>query len=359
MVIVLRSTHHKPAIFFDQLFMILLTTLRTYMQDSILSWLLKQPEASLTPALDMCILLPMRIAYLTLRYFLSLILINEERISRLRILHKVYVWLNGFFSPSIYTAKITDRIIRKMVGQSRQQPFMIKVTVPKYKYRYYCKIIDFAPGREDDVIEHFNPEEGNVVIDVGSHVGRYTILGSKLVGGSGKVIAVEAHPGNFQLLKRNLQLNKSDNVISLNCAAYCQDTPQLRLFLAGEDRGNTIYNTVMESRYVTEKFVSVPALKLDSIVQYAGIQAHEINWIKIDVEGAEYEVLQGAQNILSNSKDISILIEVHNLQNRDLYNPIIDMLRKYGFSIIFEKVYDSGERHIIGRKLLAEHRYQS
>jgi FkbM family methyltransferase len=327
------------------------------MQDRILSWLLKQPEASLSPALDMCILVPMRIAYLTLRYLLRLIFGNEERIRRLRILHRVYVWLSGFFSPSIYTAKITDKIIRKL-GPSRQS-FMIKVGVPKHGYRYYCKIIDFAPGREDDIIEYFNPAIGNIVIDVGSHVGRYTILGSKLVGGSGKVIAVEAHPGNFQLLKRNLQLNKSDNVISLNCAAYCQDTPQLRLFLAGEDRGNTIYNTVMESRYVTEKFVSVPALKLDSIVQYAGIQAHEINWIKIDVEGAEYEVLQGAQNILSNSKDISILIEVHNLQNRDLYNPIIDMLRKYGFSIIFEKVYDNGERHIIGRKLLAEHRYQS
>jgi FkbM family methyltransferase len=324
------------------------------MQDRILSWLLKQPEASLSPALDMCILVPMRIAYLTLRYLLRLIFGNEERIRRLRILHRVYVWLSGFFSPSIYTAKITDKIIRKL-GPSRQS-FMIKVGVPKHGYRYYCKIIDFAPGREDDIIEYFNPAIGNIVIDVGSHVGRYTILGSKLVGGSGKVIAVEAHPGNFQLLKRNLQLNKSDNVISLNCAAYCQDTPQLRLFLAGEDRGNTIYNTVMESRYVTEKFVSVPALKLDSIVQYAGIQAHEINWIKIDVEGAEYEVLQGAQNILSNSKDISILIEVHNLQNRDLYNPIIDMLRKYGFSIIFEKVYGSGERHIIGRKLLAEHR---
>jgi FkbM family methyltransferase len=331
------------------------------LQDRIVPWLLKQPEASLSPALDMCILLPMRIAYLALRYLLRLILRNEERIRRLRILHKVYVWLNGFFSPSIYTAKIADKIIRNL-GPSRRS-FMIKVTVPKYRYGYYCKIIDFAPGKEDDVIEHFNPDEGNVVIDVGAHVGRYTILGSKLVGRSGKVIAIEAHPGNFQLLKRNLQLNKSsdnNNVITFNCAAYCQDTPQLRLFLAGEDRGNTIYNTVMESRYATEKFVSVPALKLDSIVQHADVQAHQINWIKIDVEGAEYEVLQGAENILSNSKDISILIEIHNLQkNMNFYNPIIDMLRKYRFSIIFEKVYDNGERHIIARKSLSERRHQS
>ncbi len=327
------------------------------MQEPILSWLLKQPEASLSPSIDMCILVPMRIAYLILRHLLRLILGNDERIGQLRILQKVCLWLSGFFSPSIHTAKTTDKIIRKM--RASRQPFMIKITVPKYAYSYYCKIIDFAPGREDDVIEHFNPSKGNVVVDVGAHVGRYSILGSKLVGMTGKVIAVEAHPDNFQLLKRNLQLNKSGNVIALNCAAYSEDETHLRLFLAGEDKGNTIYNTLMESRHATEKFVTVHAFKLDSIVQHAGIQAHEINWIKIDVEGAEYEVLKGAQNILSKSKDISILIEIHNLQNRNLYNPIIDMLAKHKFSIIFERVYDNGERHIIVRKSLADRRHYS
>jgi FkbM family methyltransferase len=321
------------------------------MQNCILSWLLKQPEASLSPTLDMCILVPMRIVYLILRYLLRLILGNEERIRRLRILNKVCVWLNGFFSPSIHTAKIIDRIIRKL--HPSLQPFMIKVIVPRYGYSYYCKITDFAPGREDDVIERFNPAIGNVIIDVGAHVGRYTIHGSKLVGSSGKVIAVEAHPGNFQLLKRNLQLNKSDNVITLNCAAYSGDESHLRLFLAGGDHGNTIYNTLIESRDATEKFVSVPALRLDSIVQHAGISPHEINWIKIDVEGAEYEVLKGAQNILSNGNDISMVIEVHNLQNSKLYDPIIDMLAKHRFSIIFERVYDNGERHIIVRRSLS------
>jgi FkbM family methyltransferase len=258
---------------------------------------------------------------------------------------------------------MTDRIIRKLVGAS-QRSFMIKVIVPKYRYRYYCKIIDFAPGREDDIIGYFNPAEGNVVIDVGAHVGRYTILGLKLVGKSGKVIAIEAHPGNFQLLKRNLQLNKSsddnNDVITFNCAAYCQDKPQVRLFLAGEDHGNTIFNTLMESRSTAEKFVSVPALKLDTIIPRAGVQAHEINWIKMDVEGTEYEVLQGAQNILSTSRDISVLIEVHNLQNgNNLYDPIVDMLAKHKFSIVYQKVYDNGEMHVILSKSSNQNRRHS
>ena len=43
------------------------------------------------------------------------------------------------------------------------------------------------------------------------------------------------------------------------------------------------------------------------------IKHEQVNWIKIDVEGAEYEVLKGATNILSKSKDIALLIEIHNL----------------------------------------------
>ncbi|MDQ3835321.1 MAG: FkbM family methyltransferase [Thermoproteota archaeon] len=272
---------------------------------------------------------------------------DDERIRQLQILSKTYAWLNGFFSPSIHTAKIISKIIGKL--RPSLQPFIIiKVTVPKYGYSYYCRIVDFGPGREDDIIERFTPAKGNVVIDVGAHVGRYTIHASKLVGMNGKVIAVEAHPGNFQLLKRNLQLNNSENnVIALNSAAYSEDISHLRLFLAGEDRGNTIYNTIMESRDATEKFVNVPALKLDTILQHARLPPHEINWIKIDVEGAEYEVLKGAENILSNSKDISLLLEVHNLQGGNLYDPIVDLLAKHKFGIVYERVYDSGERHII------------
>jgi FkbM family methyltransferase len=78
----------------------------------------------------------------------------------------------------------------------------------------------------------------------------------------------------------------------------------------------------------------------------------EVNWIKIDVEGAEYEVLKGASNIISHSKDISLLIEVHNLSgsNSTLYEHISQFLNLYSFKIYFEKTYDIGEKHVIARK---------
>jgi hypothetical protein len=73
----------------------------------------------------------------------------------------------------------------------------------------------------------------------------------------------------------------------------------------------------------------------------------DVNWVKIDVEGAEFEVLKGASNVLSKSKDIALLIEVHG---KDTYEPIIESLRSYNFKIDFEKTYEHGEKHIIALK---------
>jgi FkbM family methyltransferase len=283
-----------------------------------------------------------------MRYFLRLVL-GRARTGRLPILQRF--WLGDYFSPSFHVARITNELIKTL--RIARQPFLVKVAVPKYACSYYCRIIDFSPGREQDIIQHFSPVQGNVVIDVGAHVGRYTILGSKLVGQEGKVIAIEAHPSNFQLLQRNLHHNKLDNVIAFNCAAYSEDGVNVRLFMPDRQLGSTIYNTVMEKRDATNKFVSVPALRLDSIVQHSGIRDDEVNWMKIDVEGAEYEVLKGAEKILRKSKEISVLVEVHNLNDGNFYNAIVDTLKKNEFSIVFEKIYDRGERHIILRKLAA------
>jgi len=65
------------------------------------------------------------------------------------------------------------------------------------------------------------------------------------------------------------------------------------------------------------------------------------------VEGAELEVLKGATNVLSKSKDMALLIEVHGLNN---YRPVVEFLSLYDFKIQFEKSHYSGDKHIILRK---------
>ncbi len=229
-------------------------------------------------------------------------------------------------------------------------PLMLEIYVHKYNYNIYCPLNkeDFIvmTRHEDDIIERFLPKQGDIVVDIGAHMGRYTIIGAKRVGAQGKVVAIEAHPGNFEMLNRNIKLNQLTNVIPLNYAVYSKET-KIKLYLPEVESGYTIYNTIMSNRARTEdKFVEVSANTLDYILQSKEIT--DVNWIKIDVEGAEFEVLKGASNVLSKSKDIALLIEVHGLDN---YRPILEFVSSYDFKIEFEKSNKTGDwRHIVLRK---------
>jgi hypothetical protein len=62
----------------------------------------------------------------------------------------------------------------------------------------------------------FKPNRDDIVVDVGSHVGKYSLVASKLVGNSGKVIAIEAEPENYKALLRNISINSFTNITPLN-----------------------------------------------------------------------------------------------------------------------------------------------
>jgi FkbM family methyltransferase len=236
---------------------------------------------------------------------------------------------------------------------------LLKFKMPKYNYKFYCRNnkddFQIMTFHEDDIIEHkFTPKEGDIVIDVGAHIGPYTLISSKNVGLNGKVVAIEAAPDNFDILNRNIQLNELTNVVTLNYAVYSKED-KIKLYLPSknqEEFSDTKYNTVMIDRTHGEtNFVEVKANTLDYLLQSNGIRHEDVNWIKIDVEGAELEVLIGSKNILSKSNNISLLIEIHNLsKNFNYYEPIREFLNSYNFKIEFEIVAKNGERHIIARK---------
>jgi hypothetical protein len=111
----------------------------------------------------------------------------------------------------------------------------------------------------------------------------------------------------------------------------------------------TKYNTIM-SNWIwvkpEDKFVEVNANTLDNLLQQ--IRIKQVNWIKIDVEGAEFEVLKGAHNLLLNSKNIVLLMEVHGSQN-DYRLRLEEFIRSYNLKIEFEKIYENNG-YIIVRK---------
>jgi FkbM family methyltransferase len=290
------------------------------------------------PIFDACTILILNLPYLGLRLLFRLLL-GRRRRNKIRFLRKFRVE-----SPSYLLIAGLYKLLNR---NKDDDAHLLKIHVPRYHYQYFCRIEkgDFLPGHEDHILARFAPKEGNTVIDIGAHIGRYTITSSKQVGDSGKVVAIEADPDNFQLLKRNVTLNNLTNVLPLNYAVFSTRT-RMKLY---EQSASAKYNSVMLSRTrQTEKYAEVDADTLDNLLELNGI--NQVNWIKIDVEGAEFEVLKGATKTLSN-ENISLLIEIHNVEDPRHYDNIVDFLRHHNYEIAFEYRYDyGGESHVIFRK---------
>jgi FkbM family methyltransferase len=301
------------------------------------NWWLKEVKGA--RVFDKFVLGLLKAIYRGTRFSLRLIL-GRKRTDR------IYQKRNINFKDFLYSSTRIMRVSKKL---------LLEIHVPNHDYRIHCPLNkeDFIvmTKHEEEIIGIFRPKEGDIVVDIGAHMGRYTIPSAKSVGVSGKVIAVEAHPYNFGILQHNLKLNKLTNVSALNSAVYSKKA-NLKLYLPDEDLGYTMHHSVMtnylSTKYNNEierKFVEVEADTLDNLLKSSAITT--VNWIKIDVEGAEYEVLKGAREILSTNKPISILVEVHG---KETYGPTIELLRSNNFNIEFERTYDNGEKHVLARK---------
>lgn len=150
----------------------------------------------------------------------------------------------------------------------------------------------------------FKPETGQFVIDVGANIGKYALLASRLVGESGKVIALEPNPRTYSMLAENIALNNARNVIALNLAAWNQHS-QLKLYRAKESIGSSAKWDYQLG------FDIVNARPLSSIMQELGVD--HADWVKIDAEGAEREVLEGMQEFLFRCRRFIIEVNRRNI----------------------------------------------
>ena len=303
-----------------------------------LTWVTTDSLEGPIPLVDVITLPIFKFSFLALRHLFKLLL-GRERRNKIHFLRKF--WLDT--SPS-YLLMVR---VHRFLHRNKDDVHLLKIHVPKDHYQYFCRIGmgDFLPGHEGHIAGRFTPKEGDTVIDIGAHIGRYTITSSKQVGNSGKVVAIEADPDNFQLLKRNIALNNLTNVLPLNYAVFSTRT-RMKLY---EQSASAKYNSVMLSRAAkTKNYVEINADTLDSILKLN--EVNQVNWIKIDVEGAEFEVLKGSTKTLS-TENVSLFIEIHNINDPRHYDNILDFLKYHNYEITFEQRYDgSGESHVIFRK---------
>ena len=203
----------------------------------------------------------------------------------------------------------------------------LNINIPDhYLRREYMRHPNYVPG------------DGWVVLDVGAHVGIYSLWVSRLVG-DGFVIAFEPNPVAYRWLISNIELNGATNIKALPYALG-DEIMRERLYVAGENIGasslimNHIINSPAGKYSIVGEFV-VPVVTMDYVIdksmEIVSRPVKHVDLVKVDVEGYEMRVLRGAERALREGLIDRFVIEVHTDQvsTKDL----VRYLANYGYTM--------------------------
>jgi len=153
--------------------------------------------------------------------------------------------------------------------------------VDKYEPDVYAAIVHFL-------------KPGDTFIDCGANVGYFSVLAGGLVGSRGQVISIEANPITHRLLERNLKINGFGTAIHCALTSHPGET---ELFVPRS--GGDVYSSIRKGGLVQGNDVEsfrVPGQTLDEVLRLVGVKRLDV--VKIDIEGAELDVLLSARRIM-------------------------------------------------------------
>jgi FkbM family methyltransferase len=208
-------------------------------------------------------------------------------------------------------------------------------------YSHWVERLIALGAFERRYIDYFSSHisEGDVVIDAGAFIGIFSLIAADRVGESGLVLAFEPNPSTFTRLKKNIKLNEYNNINYYEMAL--SDRSGTRGLLITREPGQSTFadenftsiwhHDLVNSR--EKKRTEVRTISFDDFCKDHEILS--VDAIKIDVEGFELKVLAGMKNIITNSPEISLFIEIHPRLMESLggtQSQLFDLLADYGFT---------------------------
>lgn len=151
-------------------------------------------------------------------------------------------------------------------------------------------------------------KNGMVCLDIGSNIGYYVLLESRLVGKEGRVISIEPSPINFEYLKKNTEISENRNIEIYNFAAA--DENKILDFVIGSKSNWSKVLSENEKIQKGDKLIKIQAKQVDTFVREKNYQ--KIDFVRMDVEGYEYNLLKGLKEVLKTFRP-RLLIEVHKM----------------------------------------------
>ena len=200
--------------------------------------------------------------------------------------------------------------------------------------KLYCPIYDewivkeIYLGKVYD--RFFEPNEGFTVVDVGAHVGIYTLKAARKVGKQGLLVSIEPDPYAYKFLVTNVKMNNFDqNVIPINIALA--DSEGKAFFYSSARPSRSAYGSLKPFAKIEKKRIEVQVNTLDGVMKK--LRLRHCDLLKIDVEGYELQVLQGAKNTLKNMS----MVAVAAYHSEGEVEAVKNFLKSEGFRTVLSK----------------------
>lgn len=210
---------------------------------------------------------------------------------------------------------LRDTIISKPISGFNKQLYYQKL---QHLTFFLSKKIVYEINVWNNIVPYIS--KGDLIYDIGANIGQYTLRFSELVGTEGKIICFEPDYKNYSFLLFNVNINCCTNIEckKIGLGSATENSEFFRDTLTG-GRASSFIKEQSLNNYPSKEIVSIETF--DTMVKSFGLP----DFVKIDVEGFEVEVLKGINNILKGTK---FLVEVR----KDTKNKVFEFFNKQSFT---------------------------
>jgi len=243
----------------------------------------------------------------------------------------------------IHTVKNWRKILLKSKLRYLAHPNTPVVLVDKFgfKFIYYSwmyRSLESHITRQNFVKEYAAMRKlirpGSTVFDIGANVGVFSVPFSSWVGAQGRVYSFEPVEDTYWLLQENISLNKCSNIISYQQAiSDKQGVSKMHIFDKRYSSWNSMGFTSHHGSIKPKLEIEITSNSLDSFCRSENISV--IDYLKVDVEGYEYLVFKGVENLLSQGKVKYLSFEVADILQKvsgHSVQELFKLLSKHGYS---------------------------
>jgi len=241
----------------------------------------------------------------------------------------------------LYVAYVTLRLVlRILLGRKRRSRVQNALGL-HYNYGYAVKfggIYGWEPHVRKIVKKVLN--RGRVFIDVGAFTGLYTIYAYEILRKKPdfKIIAVEPFPNNYRILENKINKIGNENIHLIKEAIWTTDDSFVEFYVEGlsNSNGTSMFGRVsLTKRHAIlggchGETVRVRTVRLDTLIKRFRLEC--VDLVKMDVEGAEYEILTDPTLDLSNVQNI--IVEIHYRYGSRESTEILRALARSGFKLV-------------------------